>query len=52
MKTLKRILKQDKERFNVPKGFDINSGKLVLANYDNVSLVLKPYETRVYIWEK
>ena len=39
-------------RFNVPKGFDINSGKLVLANYDNTSLVLKPYETRVYIWEK
>ena len=39
-------------RFNVPKGFDISSGKLVLANYDNTSLVLKPYETRVYVWEK
>ena len=39
-------------RFNVPKGFDINSGKLILSNYNNTSLTLNPYETRVYIWDK
>ena len=39
-------------RFIVPKGFDLNTGKLVLGNYENNTLVLKPYETRVYVWEK
>ncbi len=39
-------------RFNVPKGFDINSGKLILSNYNNTSLTLNPYETRVYNWDK
>ena len=37
---------------NIPKGFDIKTGKLVLSNYNNSSLVLKPYETRVYVWDK
>ena len=39
-------------KFNIPKGFDLKTGKLVLSNYENSSLVLKPYETRVYVWEK
>ncbi|MBQ8205856.1 MAG: alpha-glucosidase [Bacilli bacterium] len=39
-------------KLNIPKGFDLKTGKLVLSNYDNSSLVLKPYETRVYVWEK
>ena len=39
-------------KLNIPKGFDLKTGKLVLSNYDNFSLVLKPYETRVYVWEK
>ncbi len=38
--------------FNVPKDFDITSSKLVLTNYNNNSLVLKPYECRVYVLEK
>ena len=37
---------------NIPKGFDIKTGKLVLSNYNNSTLVLKPYETRVYVWDK
>ena len=39
-------------KLNIPKGFDLKTGKLVLSNYDNSSLVLKPYETRVYVWER
>lgn len=39
-------------KLNIPKGFDLKTGKLVLSNYDNSSLVLKPYETRVYVWGK
>ena len=27
-------------------------GEIVRYNYDNKSLVLKPYETRVYKWNK
>ena len=38
--------------FNVPKDFDITSSKLVLTNYNNNILVLKPYECRVYVLEK
>ena len=39
-------------KVNIPKCFDIKTGKLVLSNYNNSSLVLKPYETRVYVWDK
>ena len=39
-------------KLNIPKGFDLKTGKLVLSNYDNSSLVLNQYETRVYVWEK
>jgi oligo-1,6-glucosidase len=36
----------------MPKGFDLNTGKLILANYDKpCRKALRPYETRVYLWE-
>ena len=36
----------------VPRGFDLSSAELILNNYENDSLTLKPYETRVYRWKK
>ena len=37
----------------IPKGFDLNAGKLILGNYDRpCTKALRPYETRVYLWEK
>ncbi len=37
--------------WKVPSGFDLKSAELVLCNYEkNDSLTLKPYETRVYVW--
>jgi oligo-1,6-glucosidase len=37
----------------LPKGFDLSRAELILCNYeDTSSLVLKPYETRVYLWRK
>ena len=40
-------------KWNVPKGFKLTSGKLILSNYDNAnSTSLKPYEARVYMWKK
>ena len=39
-------------KFSIPKGFNLNDGKLVLSNYDKLSDKLKPYETRVYVWNK
>ncbi len=39
-------------RFRFPKGFDSQTGKLILQNYaDAAQTALKPYETRVYLWE-
>jgi hypothetical protein len=39
--------------FKAPKGFDLASGRLILQNYERVDpAVLKPYEVRVYLWEK
>ena len=36
----------------IPKGFDLNTGKLVLGNYQRpCNKALRPYETRVYLWE-
>lgn len=40
-----------KVNIKLPKGFDLESAKLVLSNYDNNILALKPYEARVYVWE-
>ena len=37
----------------IPKGFDLNTGKPVLGNYDiPCKKALRPYETRVYLWEE
>ena len=39
-------------RLRMPKGFDLSTAKLVLCNYgDAGSAVLRPYETKVYLWE-
>ncbi|MBR3974617.1 MAG: alpha-glucosidase [Clostridia bacterium] len=42
--------------FKAPEGFDLTQGKLMLSNYDvcgvvNNGFTLRPYETRVYLWE-
>ena len=40
------------EKWNVPTGFDVNTAELALCNYENTeNFVLRPYETRVYLWE-
>ena len=39
--------------FKAPKGFDLTSGQLILQNYESPDpAVFKPYEVRVYLWEK
>ena len=39
--------------FWAPKGFDLATAELVLHNYEAVDAsVMKPYETRVYLWNK
>jgi oligo-1,6-glucosidase len=40
-------------KWNAPKGFDLSTAELLLANYDKLDgTTLKPYETRVYRWVK
>ena len=39
-------------KIKVPKSFKLEEAELILNNYDNNSLLLKPYETRVYKWNK
>lgn len=43
----------DKEtKLRIPKGFDLAKAKLVLQNYpDAAASLLRPYETRVYLWD-
>ncbi len=39
--------------WRAPKGFDLSTAELILANYENPTLeTIKPYETRVYRWAK
>lgn len=40
------------EKWKVPSGFNLDTAELLLSNYDNLNTTLKPYETRVYKWEK
>ena len=41
------------QKWKAPAGFDLSAAKLTLRNYEAVDTgVLKPYETRVYLWEK
>ena len=42
--------------FNAPEGFDLTTGQLVLNNYNTTGIInngftMRPYETRVYLWE-
>ena len=40
------------QQWKAPKGFDMNTAQLVLANYENTDTnTLKPYEARVYLWK-
>lgn len=42
-----------KQSIRAPRGFDLPSGRLALCNYKNIDeKALKPYEVRVYLWEK
>ena len=42
---------EKKENWKVPEGFDLKSAELILYNYETAeSAVLRPYETRVYLW--
>ena len=38
--------------FKAPKGFDLAAAQLILQNYPTVGKTMKPYETRVYLWNK
>ena len=39
--------------WKVPSGFDLESAELVLCNYEKeTSTSIKPYEARVYLWNK
>ena len=39
-------------KIRVPSGFDLKSGKLILGSHTDISdSSLKPYESRVYLWE-
>ena len=38
--------------FKAPKGFDLANAQLILHNYPTADAKLKPYETRVYLWNK
>ncbi len=41
------------EKWTAPKGFDMNSAELCLCNYGGTeSAELRPYEARVYLWNK
>ena len=39
-------------KLKVPSRFNLSEGELILNNYENNSLILKPYETRVYLFKK
>ena len=44
----------DKEvKWSAPKGFDLNTATIALQNYETAAPdLLKPYEARVYLWQK
>ena len=40
-------------KFRTPKDFDLSQAELVLQNYENPTPdTMKPYEVRVYLWNK
>lgn len=41
------------EHWSMPKGFDLETSKLIVCNYRKYKdSTLKPYETRVYLWNQ
>ena len=41
------------EKWKAPDGYDVNTAELSLCNYSSSdSLTLRPYEARVYLWQK
>ncbi len=41
------------ESFEAPRGFNLVRGEMILSNYKSCApKTLKPYETRVYLWNK
>ena len=39
--------------FTAPKGFDLSTAERILQNYpDADAAIMKPYEVRVYLWNK
>ena len=38
--------------FKAPAGFDLSTAELILQNYAAPSDRMKPYEVRVYLWNK
>ena len=44
----------DKEtKLKLPRGFELNGSQLMLSNYkDETTLTLRPYEVKVYMWNK
>ena len=44
---------EKEEPWKVPKGFDLKSAEMILCNYEeSKTMTLKPYEARVYLWNK
>lgn len=43
---------QTDKKLRFPKGFDRAAAKLALCNYADETADLRPYETRVYLWEQ
>ena len=39
-------------KLRIPRGFDMKNATCVLANYPSQTDSLRPYECRVYLWEK
>ncbi len=40
-------------KLKVPSGFDISKAQCMLCNYkDSTSRIMRPYEVRVYLWDK
>ncbi|MBR5437414.1 MAG: alpha-glucosidase [Clostridia bacterium] len=43
---------EKEESWKAPKGFDMEKAQLCLCNYNSTENLLRPYEARVYLWEK
>jgi oligo-1,6-glucosidase len=39
-------------KLRIPKGFDLNKATLILQNYPDAGDTLRPYESRVYLWNE